>query len=153
MSEHIVRRADPDEALVIAEVLLRSRRASDIPPPAHTDDEVRVWVREVLLPSCEVWVSTADNQVVSMMALHDEWIEQLYTTPEHQRRGHGALMLGVAQATRCSLALWTFEGNVAARRFYEAHGFAQSGPPTSENEEHAPAICYRWRRFVSRVRP
>jgi len=58
-----------------------------------------------------------------MMALEDEWVEQLYIDPEHQRRGHGARLLEVAQATRPALALWTFESNLGAQGFYEAHGF------------------------------
>jgi GNAT superfamily N-acetyltransferase len=152
MSEHIVRRADPDEALVISELWLRSRRAADIPPPVHTDDEVRAWVRELLLPSREVWVATADGDVAGVMALEDEWVEQLYIDPEHQRRGHGARLLEVAQATRPALALWTFESNLGAQGFYEAHGFTRSGLPSADNEEHAAAICYRWRASTRRRR-
>jgi GNAT superfamily N-acetyltransferase len=144
MNEHIVRRADPSEALVIAELWLRSRRASHIPPPVHTDDDVRAWVSEVLVPSCEVWVSTSDSEVVGMMALDDEWVEQLYIAPEHHRQGHGARLLAVAQTTRHALALWTFESNRSAQRFYEAHGFTRSGSPSADNEEGAAAICYRW---------
>jgi hypothetical protein len=37
------------------------------------------------------------------------------------------------------------ESNIPAQRFYEAHGFIQAGLPSIDNEEHAPAICYRWR--------
>jgi GNAT superfamily N-acetyltransferase len=149
MSEHIVRRADPGDALVISELWLRSRRAADIPPPVHADDEVRAWVRELLLPLCEVWVATADGEVAGMMVLEDDWVEQLYIDPEHQRRGYGSQLLEVAQTTRPALALWTFESNLGAQRFYEAQGFTRSGLPSSDNEEHAAAICYRWR--TSRV--
>jgi GNAT superfamily N-acetyltransferase len=90
-------------------------------------------------------VATADSEVVGMMALDDEWVRQLYVAPGHQRQGHGARLLAVAQSTRHSLALWTFASNLAAQRFYEAHGFKQSGSSSVDNEERAPAICYRWR--------
>jgi hypothetical protein len=33
-----------------------------------------------------------------------------------------------------------------ARAFYEKHGFRASGPVSSDNEEQAPAIPYRWVR-------
>jgi ribosomal protein S18 acetylase RimI-like enzyme len=148
MCDHTVRRADASEADLIAELLLSSRRASEIPPSVHSDDEVRAWVSELLVPACEVWVATTDGEVVGMMALDDEWVEQLYIAPGHQRRGHGARLLDLAQSTRRSLALWTFESNLAAQRFYEAHGFTRSGSPSADNEERAPAICYRWQDGV-----
>jgi GNAT superfamily N-acetyltransferase len=142
-----LRLADSGEALEIADLLLRSRRAATgIPESVHTDEEVRVWVRDLLLPSCDVWVATEGGQLAGMMALQGEWIEQLYISPTHQRRGHGSRLLELAQATRATLALWTFETNVAARCFYETQGFTQAGAPSSDNEEGAPAICYRWVR-------
>jgi len=79
-----------------------------------------------------------------MMALRDDWIEQLYVAPGRQRRGHGSRLLELAQAGHSGLELWTFERNLAARRFYEAHDFRQHGQPSDENEERAPAIRYRW---------
>ncbi len=79
-----------------------------------------------------------------MMVLDGGWVEQLYVAPEHLRRGYGSQLVRLAQATRGELALWTFEANVAARAFYEAHGFRPTGPASSDNEERAPAICYRW---------
>jgi GNAT superfamily N-acetyltransferase len=79
-----------------------------------------------------------------MMVLDGEWVAQLYVAPEHVRRGHGSRLIQLAQSTRRELALWTFEANTIARAFYEAHGFRPSGPPSSDNEERAPALCYRW---------
>jgi putative acetyltransferase len=99
----------------------------------------------VLLPDTEIWVATDGDALVAMMSLDGEWVEQLYVAPEHWRRGHGTRLLEVAQGTRTSLSLWTFEANLPARRFYEAHGFTQSGSPSSDNEDRTPAICYRWR--------
>jgi GNAT superfamily N-acetyltransferase len=84
-----------------------------------------------------------------MMVLDGEWVEQLYVAPEHLRRGYGSQLVRLAQATRSELALWTFEANVAARVFYEAQGFRPAGPASSDNEERAPAVCYRWARTGS----
>ena len=141
-----MRRATLDDAAAIAEVYLSSRRAASpgIPPGVHSDAEVHYWVRELLLPGCEVYVTVEDEEVVAFMALDGDMLEQLYVAPRHQRIGHGAGLLRLAQTTRESLALWTFEDNLGARRFYEARGFKQSGQASTNNEEHAPALCYRW---------
>ncbi len=139
------RRASDEEALPVAELWLRSRRASaGIPPAGHGDDDVRAWFREVVLPSQEVWVTYDGDDLTGMMALDGDWVAQLYVAPEHLRRGHGSRLIRQAQATRRELALWTFEANTVARAFYEMHGFRPSGVASSDNEEHAPAICYRW---------
>jgi GNAT superfamily N-acetyltransferase len=147
-----VRLAESGEAVAVADLLLRSRRAAHgIPASVHDDEEVRVWVRDRLLPSCDVWIATEGEQLVGMIAVQGEWIEQLYVSPIHQRRGHGTRLLQLAKATGDSLALWTFEANLIARHFYETHGFTQEGAPNSNNEEGAPAIGYRWRRAISDV--
>ena len=97
MSEQILRRANGGDAEAAAEVLLRSRRAAAIPPSVHSDLEVRAWVAEFLIPSCEVWVATDSGEVAGVMALQDDWVEQLYIAPEHQRRGHGVALLALAK--------------------------------------------------------
>lgn len=84
-----------------------------------------------------------------MLVLEAEWVEQLYVAPERLRQGYGSRLLRFAQSTRNDLALWTFEANAPARAFYEAHGFRVSAPVSSDNEEHAPAILYRWRASES----
>jgi hypothetical protein len=42
------------------------------------------------------------------------------------------------------LKLWTFQSNLDARRFYEAHGFIATAMTTGNNEERAPDVCYEW---------
>jgi GNAT superfamily N-acetyltransferase len=115
-----------------------------IPPAVHSDDEVRAWFQDVVVPSREVWVAGDGDELTAMMVLDGEWIEQLYVAPERLREGYGSRFIRLAQSTRSELALWTFEANMSARAFYEAHGFKPSGAPSSENEERAPALCYRW---------
>jgi ribosomal protein S18 acetylase RimI-like enzyme len=144
MSEQMIRRALSGDADAVAGVWLRSRQSAAIPPAIHTDAEVRAWVTDVLIPSSEVWVATDGGEVVGLIALAGDWVEQLYIAPEHQRRGQGARLLALAKANRSELALWTFESNVAAQRFYEAHGFTRIGEVSTDNEELAPAICFRW---------
>lgn len=66
----------------------------------HDDEEVRGWVRDLLLPLCEVWVAAENGELAGMIALDGERVEQLYVSPDRQRRGHGSRLLEVAMTTR-----------------------------------------------------
>jgi len=127
-------------------VWLRSRKASvpAIPPAVHPDEDVRGWLTNVVLPDCEVWVVEA-GEPVAMMALAEGWIDQLYVDPNWTGRGIGSELVGTAQARHPDgLELWTFQANVAARRFYERHGFVAVEMTEGDNEEGAPDVRYRW---------
>jgi GNAT superfamily N-acetyltransferase len=143
-----VRQATAEEANEVAEVLLQARHANepDIPTLVHSDDEVRGWVATVLMDHCEVWVAEENSEIVGMMALREEWIEQMYVAPGHTSRGIGARLIATAQDQRpAGLQLWTFEANRRAQRFYERHGFvAVERSDGSSNEEGAPDVRYRW---------
>ncbi len=71
------------------------------------------------------------------MVLDGDEVDQLYVGPEWQRRGVGSNLLRLAQRWRPrGLALWTFQSNHPARRFYERHGFvAVAWTDGSTNEE------------------
>jgi putative acetyltransferase len=59
----------------------------------------------------------------------------------------GCALLDIAKAVSGSLQLWTFQRNIAARRFYEARGFvAVEETDGSHNEEREPDVLYRWDR-------
>ena len=80
------------------------------------------------------------------MVLIHEWIDQLYVDPDSTGRGIGTSLLEHAKSLHpIGLKLWTFQSNLGARRFYEAHGFFPIASTTGENEEHAPDVCYEWR--------
>jgi ribosomal protein S18 acetylase RimI-like enzyme len=149
-----IRRATAADADAVADVWLRSFRAA-LPAVrrAHTDDEVRAWTRDVLVPRRETWVATADGTVVAMMVLAEGHIDQLYIDPAHQQRGIGGRLVALAkQRSPDGLALWTFEINATARRFYERNGFVPvEHTDGSGNEEREPDVRYLWRP-VSRVR-
>lgn len=143
-----IRRALPDEARSLAELWLRSRAASwpSIPPTVHSDDEVREWFKETVLPTLEVWVAESAGEIVALMVLDDEWIDQLYVDPASTRTGIGTALLEQAKRQRpTELKLWTFQSNVDAQRFYEGHGFVAGATTPDDNEEREPAICYEWR--------
>ncbi|AKF07788.1 GNAT family N-acetyltransferase [Sandaracinus amylolyticus] len=144
-----IRPAGPGDAADAAELLLRARRGAGdaIPPPAHTDDEVRAWMRTVVIPTREVWLATAlDGRSLGLLVLDGAWIDQLYVDADHTRSGIGSQLVALAKSRRPrGLQLWTFESNVRAQRFYEQHGFVVAERTDGAgNEERAPDVRYVW---------
>jgi GNAT superfamily N-acetyltransferase len=143
-----LRRARGADAPALADVYLRARRAAGgIPPMAHGDDDVREWIAGPVVTALETWLAESEpGRLVALMALDGDELDQLYVDPACQGEGLGAALVALAQARRRELALWTFAANAGARRFYERHGFAAEGEPSTDNEEATAAIRYRWRR-------
>ena len=132
---------------------LASRRASEphIRPPAHTDDEIRRYFADVLVPHRETWVAVDRDgeRITAVMVLHDGWVDQLYVHPGHTGRAIGSRLLDQAKDAYAAtgLQLWTFQANAGARRFYERHGFeAVELTDGVTNEERAPDVRYVWPR-------
>ena len=148
----LIRRAGEADAPAVAELLLRARKAAvpAIPPMVHDDDDVRRWVRENLVPSCEVWLAVDGDDVVGLLALEHEWVDQLYVDPSRLNEGVGTALLDHAKAQRPDgLDLWAFQSNTGARRFYERHGFVAVAFTDGDNEEGAPDVRYRWPTVTS----
>ena len=145
--EVVIRRATATDAGPAAEVWLRSFDAA-LPgvQRAHTDDEVRGWIRDVVVPTRETWVADAAGAVVGLMVLGAGEIDQLYLDPDWRGRGLGDRFVALAQELFPSgLSLWTFQVNEAACRFYERHGFAAvERTDGSGNEEREPDVRYAW---------
>ncbi|MFD5471329.1 GNAT family N-acetyltransferase [Streptomyces sp. NPDC127105] len=145
-----LRRARDTDALAVADVWLRSFAAAlpSVVRP-HSDDAVRAWFRDVVVPRQETWVADAggDAGIVGLMVLGDDVLEQLYLAPD--RRGHGLGDRFVALAKERGprgLSLWTFQVNWPAHRFYERHGFvAAECTDGSGNEEREPDVRYVWK--------
>ena len=112
----------------------------------RTPEGDQVYFRERVFHECEVW-GAADGETIGIIAFREGWVDQLYVLPQHQGRGAGDALLGLAKATSSDLQLWTFQKNALARRFYEKRGFAAvKETDGSENEEREPDVLYRWHR-------
>lgn len=146
-----LRRATGEDAAAVAAVFLASFHATYDFPLAHSDDEVREWVRDRLIPEHEVWVADENGAVVALLALGPGWIEHLYVAPDRLGEGIGRRLVAHAkQRQPGGLELWTFQVNARARRFYEANGFeALELTDGSGNQERQPDVRYAW-RLVSR---
>jgi GNAT superfamily N-acetyltransferase len=141
-----IRRAVPADASAIADVFLNSFHATYDFPLAHSDEEVRGWVADDLIATEETWVAEDDGRVVAMMVLDDAGIGQLYVDPARLGEGIGGQLMALAKERRpAGLALYTFQVNERARRFYEHHGFVVAWlGDGSANEEGQPDVLYRW---------
>jgi GNAT superfamily N-acetyltransferase len=142
-----IRRARATDAPAVAEVFLDSFHSTYAFPLAHTDDEVRGWVRDELVVDHETWVATEGEAIVGLMTVDPGWVEQLYVRPDRLGRGIGRQLLDQAKVSSPDgLQLFTFQVNDRARRFYEHNGFvAEWFGDGSTNEEGQPDVRYAWR--------
>jgi GNAT superfamily N-acetyltransferase len=146
-----IRRAAPDDAGAVAAISTASRHAA-MPTIswAHSAEEDRWWVENVLLPGDEVWLLEEEGTVLGFLALHHDadgdWVSQLYLAPGQWRRGLGSALLAHAKTLRPGgLRLWCFQVNARARAFYERHGFTVARMTDGAgNEEREPDILYVW---------
>jgi GNAT superfamily N-acetyltransferase len=144
-----IRRATDADAAAAAEVWLRSFASAYDFPHAHTDDDVRRWIRDEIVPRKETWVVEDDRGIIGFIALAPGWVEHLYVDPVAQGEGLGRRLLELAQQRDATgaLQLWTFQVNERARRFYARNGFVEVelGDGAS-NEERQPDVRLVWRR-------
>jgi GNAT superfamily N-acetyltransferase len=142
-----IRPATGADAATVADVYLASFHATYDFPLAHTDDEVRGWIGDVI-GSGGTWVALDPlGAIVGMMAIEPGVLDQLYVRPDRLGEGIGRRMLDVAQdRSPDGLTLHTFQVNARARRFYARTGFVADGfGDGSANEEGQPDVRYVWR--------
>jgi GNAT superfamily N-acetyltransferase len=141
-----VRRAVPEDAAAVADVFLDSFHATYEFPLAHSDAEVRGWIREDVIPTQEAWVAVENGRVLALLVLAPGWVEHLYVAPHRWGDGIGRRLVSLAkERSPDGLALWTFQVNERARRFYERNGFvAVEQTDGAGNEERQPDVRYAW---------
>ena len=102
----------------------------------HSDVKPAGWFASVVVPDRELWVITQDDLPVALLVLDDGWVDQLHVDPQWTGQGLGSVLVGLAKELRPEhLDLWTFQTNIAARRFYERHGFVAIDMTDGDNEE------------------
>jgi ribosomal protein S18 acetylase RimI-like enzyme len=111
----------------------------------HTPAEDRWFFREHVFESCEMWGAFDDTALIGTIAFREGWVDQLYVKPQAQRQGVGTQLLRVAKDSFASLRLWTFQRNLAARRFYEGRQFVLvEETDGARNDEKEPDALYIW---------
>lgn len=116
----------------------------------HTPEEDEDYWRTQLLPHRTILGAFSEQRLVAVIAYGENEIDQLYVLPGFQAKGIGTMLLHRAQEQMDEIALWTFQRNTNARRFYERHGFvAKEETDGAGNEEREPDVLYHWRRSKS----
>lgn len=144
----VLRRAAAPDASQIADVWIRSFAAA-LPTVrrGHDDAHVHGLFADVVVPRYETWVADDGGTVVGLMVLDDgQELEQLYLDPSWRGRGLGDRFVDLAKRRRpTGLALWTFQVNTAAQRFYRRHGFVEvERTDGAANEEREPDVRFVW---------
>jgi GNAT superfamily N-acetyltransferase len=143
----ILRPATAADAAAVAEVYLAARAAASPNVKwAHSDADVRAWIRDHLIPHGGMTVAVEGQTLHGYIATSDEWVDHLFIHPLSWRQGIGAMLLGHAKAVRpTGLRLWTFQTNARARAFYERQGFViDHFTDGADNEEREPDVLFVW---------
>ena len=118
-------------------------------PSAHSETDIRNWVRERLVPAGGVTVAEHEREVVGLVAVSRDgehsWIDQMYIAPSRVSQGIGSALLAHAlRSASPTIRLYTFQENLGARRFYERYGFqAIQFTDGQANEERCPDVLYQ----------
>ncbi len=145
----LLRRAESDDAEAIADLYGAARVAAEplMPPAVHTNAEDRVWfAAQLAKDSHEAWVAEQAGELLGYALFTTGWLDHLFLRPDATGQGIGTLLLELVKSLRPDgFALWVFESNVGARRFYGRHGFVDlERTDGAGNEEKAPDIKLAW---------
>ena len=111
----------------------------------HTFAEDQAYFRDVVLVKDEVWVVELDGVPLAFMAIAEDFIDQLYVDPDHQRLRIGKALLDHAKLLSPEhLWLYTFQINTSGRFFYEKNGFRVVKFGVSPSPESEPDVEYHW---------
>lgn len=103
------------------------------------------YFENVILKENDVYVADIEGIAVAFMAIKDDFIDQLYVAPIHQRQGIGAALLEFAHTLSPErLWLYTFQINTNGRAFYEKNGFTATKFGVSPAPESEPDVLYEW---------
>lgn len=93
---------------------------------SYTEQEVQDWYAGKFHEWHWGLVAEARDIVVGFAACRNVHLDQLFIDPAYQMRGLGTRMLRAAiERTPGAETLNVFEQNIAARQFYEKHGFRE----------------------------
>lgn len=151
MDSHFLIREYRAEDFEAVTVLWRIAREKSLPDfqrqKGYFFYEDQDYFRSHVLRENEVWVVEVDRRPVAFMAMKNDFIDQLYIHPDHQRHGIGQALLDFArQRSGEHIWLYTLQVNVNARAFYEKNGFIAEKFGISPPPELEPDVEYHWRK-------
>ncbi len=144
MTEEIRPYRPTDESAVVGVWHRAGRAAYSFLPTwqAFTLEQAHVVFQHVIVPRCDIWVGTHDNQVVAYLALRASYIDRLYVDPLEQRKGWGTRLIAHAKALHPhGLELHTcipIKRTMARVRCMNATGLSPSGSVSVHRPSRRP---------------
>ena len=119
-------------------------------PRIHSRAEDRAFGAFLIENSRVTVAVTRWGGVAGFLARRDFEIEALYIARRCRGCGVGRALIGRAKADRRQLALWTFQANEPARRFYRMLGFVEGVHSDGRgNEAGLPDVRMTWSRVAA----
>jgi ribosomal protein S18 acetylase RimI-like enzyme len=151
MSGEFIIREYRSEDFDAVTILWRIAREKSIPEfqleKGHFFFEDRDYFQKQIIKNNQIWVVVSQNYPVGFMAMNNDFVDQLYIDPDHQRRGIGRSLLKLARERSPEhVWLYTLQVNASARAFYEKNGFVAEKFGISPPPESEPDVEYHWRR-------
>lgn len=123
VSIRTAREADFDD---LTDLWERSARSSH----AFMDDgefvELKPHIRDLLLPSMDVWVAEWDGEMLGFVGARDEHVELLYVSPEAQGKGIGPQLLAHIAEGEGPRSVEVYADNAVGLGFYLSQGFRET---------------------------
>jgi putative acetyltransferase len=123
----VIRKGRAEDRGAILEIWLRAVRATHGFLTEAEIQELLPLVRDAALPSLEIWVETAGDEMVGFAGLDGAKLEALFIDPAHFRRGVGRRLIDRARQLKGPLTVDVNEQNPEAVAFYRAMGFDVAG--------------------------
>ena len=92
------------------------------------DDEFahqRPRVRDLLLPSMDVWLAEASGEILGFVGAREAVVELLYIAPEAQGRGLGPALLSYVNGGAGPRSVEVYADNTVGVAFYRGQGFVE----------------------------
>ena len=122
-----IRRAVPEDLPELLDIWLRSVRATHKFLAEEDIQELLPLVRDMALPSLELWVLEDSGTPVGFVGLAGAKLEALFLSPDHLRRGGGRCLVQFARERKGPLTVDVNEQNPEAILFYQSMGFKVIG--------------------------
>jgi ribosomal protein S18 acetylase RimI-like enzyme len=137
------READFDAVTILWRVAREKLLPEGETDTGHNFYEDQDYFQNQILKKNQVWVVEIDHRPAAFMAMENDFIDQLYVHPRHQRCGMGKALLALARGRSPEhLWLYTLQSNVKAQAFYEKNGFVAIKYGISPEGE--PDVEYHW---------
>lgn len=137
-----IRAASEADFDALTDLWERSARSSH----AFMDDEefveLKPRIRDLLLPSMDVWVAESVDETLGFVGARDEHVELLYVAPEAQGRGIGPQLLAQVTAGNGPRSVEVYAGNAVGLGFYLSQGFRETRRDPTDAAGRAFAIVH-----------